>query len=196
MATSRKDELKQSVNSIIDDLEANVDFQDMPEVQLQAEINRSRRELREKAERAAAEELGFTIDGQFNTKKITEMVNKQIEESGLKFRDVLSRQATKQDMKKFAIKKVNEVMPTNLKFRSLNRQDLNYGVKRFLKVRLKQIAIDRAAELTLEDDPKILAMIEAYNDGRGVPTGDDDDPTNASRQAAFRANHSYFWSPK
>ena len=86
-------------------------------------------------------------------------------------------------------------MPSNLKFRSLNRQDLNYGVKRFLKVRLKKIAMDRAAELTLDDDPKIVAMIEAYNDGRRENFGNQD-PTGNSRQADFRANHSYFWSQK
>ena len=50
--------------------------------------------------------------------------------------------------------------------------------------------------MTLDDDPDILAMIEAYNDGRGIQSGDDDDPTNAERQAKFRASHAYYWEEK
>lgn len=195
MTQQKRDELRGKVDAIIDGLESEVNFEDMPEVQLSAEIKKSRRELEGLAMSAGAEYLGITIDGEFNTSIITKTINRQLDGSGLAFRDVLNKRMTKDDMRGFVVKKVNEVMPKNLKFRSLARQDLNRGVKQFLKVRLKAMAMDKAAQLTLGDDPDVLAMIEAYNDGRRETHGNKDETGN-SRQADFRANHSYFWVPK
>ena len=195
MANQKRDELRGQVDEIIDGLESRVDFEDMPEAQLWREIKKSRDELELKAEMAGAEYLGITIDGEFNTSMITKTINQQLDGSGLVFRDVLNKRMTKDDMRGFVVKKVNAVMPKNLKFRSLARQDLNRGVKQFLKVRLKEMAMDKAAELTMDDDPGVLAMIEDYNDGRRETTGNQD-ATGNSRQADFRANHSYFWVPK
>lgn len=195
MAQQKREELRGQVDSIIDALESEVDFESMPEVQLAAEIKKSRRVLEVKAEYAGAEYLGITVDGEFNTSIITRTINAQLEGSGLKFRDVLNKRMTKDDMRAFTTKKVNEALPKNLKFRSLARQDLNRGVKNFVKVRLKAMALERAAELTLDDDADVLAMIEAYNDGRRENMGNQDSTGN-QRQADFRANNSYFWVPK
>lgn len=195
MAQKKREELRAEVDSIIGGLESEVDFESMPEEQLWKAIDQSRRELRAKAESAGAEYLGITIDGKFNTSYITKEINAKLEGSGLSFRDVLDKRMTKDDMRGFVTKKVNEVMPKNLKFRSLARQDLNRGVRNFIKVRLKAMALERAAELTLDDDAAVLAMIEAYNDGRRETTGNKDNTGNA-RQAEFRANNSYYWVKK
>lgn len=195
MTQQHRNELRAEVDAIIDRLESETDFEDMPEHQLHREIKRSRDELEIKAELAGAEYLGITIDGEFNTSIITKTINRQLDGSGLAFRDVLNKRMTKDDMRGFVVKKVNEVMPANMKFRSLARQDLNRGVKQFLKVRLKAMAMEKAAELTLDDDAEVLAMIEAYNDGRRETFGNQD-ATGNSRQADFRANHSYYWVAK
>lgn len=195
MAQQHRDELRAEVDSIIDRLEADIDFEGMPEAQLHREIMRSRDELAIKAEVAGAEYLGITIDGEFNTSIITKTINQQIEGSGLKFRDVLNKRLTKEDVSKFAVKKINESMPTGLKFRSLARQDVNRGVKNYVKSAVKKAAMSQAADLILDDDLEVLAMIAAYSDGRGVSYGSSDN-TGAARQSTFRANHVYGWVQK
>lgn len=195
MRNSKRDDLRNEVDSIINGLESEVNFEDMPEEQLRREITRSQNELELKAEMAGAEYLGITIDGKFDTSIITKAINEQMAGSGLTFRDVLNKRTTKEDIKKFSVKKINEQLPTGLKFRSLNRQDLNRGVKNYVKSALKKAAFDRASELVLDDDPEVLAMIQAYTDGRGISNGNKD-ATGAARQADFRANHVYGWVEK
>lgn len=198
MAIDYKEKLKETLDTLANaglDVLNTIRTGDRREI-IRKEMEYGSRLFEDWAIKAAAEKLGIDASEGLNTKTINDIVNKKLEGSGLKITDIFNKTKTKEDIKKFTTKKMNEALPAGLKFRSLARQDLNRGVKNYLKRELAKMAKDRAADLALDDDPQVLAMIEAYNDGRGIPTGDDDDPTNAERQATFRAGHSYYWQGK
>lgn len=163
---------------------------------IRKEMEYASRFFEDLAIKAAADSLGIDASQGLSTKTINDIINKKLEGSGLKVTDIFNKSKTKADIKKFATKKMNEALPSGLKFRSMSRQDMERGVKNYMKRELAKMAKENAAELALDDDTEVLAMIEAYNDGRGIPTGDDDDPTNSERQATFRAGHSYYWQGK
>ena len=146
--------------------------------------------------KAASESLLIDGEGNISTKSINDFVNGKLEGSGLVVTDIFNKTKTKADISKFATKKINESLPSGLKFRSMARQDINRGVKNYVKSAVKKAALERAGELILDDDHEVAAMIASYNDGRGVAVANDDDRTNAERQATFRATHSYSWKVK
>lgn len=179
------------INGILDKAE----LRDVKEEWVRKNTDRGAKILEQKAIEAAADRLGLDISGGLNTKTVNDLINKKLEGSGIKITDIFNKRKTKADIAKFATKKINETMPTGLKFRSLARQDINRGVKNYVKSAVKKAALERASELILDDDLEVLAMITAYSDGRGISYGNKD-ATGASRQADFRANHVYGWVQK
>ena len=159
------------------------------------EVEYGRKAIEELAIKAAGDSLGLDIDGNLNTKSINDFVNRKLEGSGLVVTDIFNKRKTKADVQKFAVIKINGQLPAGLKFRSLARQDVNRGVKNYVKSAVKKAALKRAADLILDDDVEVAAMIAAYNEGRGVASGNKD-ATGAARQADFRANHVYGWVEK
>jgi hypothetical protein len=188
----KRDELEARLKASINKIE-ELDYLDSPEEQIRKIFKNDKIELRNAAVAAAAEQLGITIDGGLNKQFFNDNVNKQLEGSGVKLRDVFDRTKTKKDLEKFSLDRINTQLPDGLSLKSLSKKGVTGAVSRYAKKEAGRIVSEGLADLVLDDDVSVLAQIEAYNDGRSNQGSSGDDPTNAERQARFRSENSYSW---
>lgn len=148
---------------------------------------------------AAFQVLGieFDVGDKVNASTVTQAINKTLlSGTGLELTNVFDVDATRGQIERYALEKINEGLGGELRFSSLKKPILKREIKRYANyIVQKELAAGGGAIAdALGDSPHILSMIERYETQRDKPLSDlPEAEGNRDRQATYRANNERHW---
>lgn len=148
---------------------------------------------------AAFQALGieFDVGDKVNASTVTQAINKTLlSGTGLELTNVFDVDATRGQIERYALEKINEGLGGELRFESLKKPVLKREIKRYANyIVQKELAAGGGAIAdALGDSQHILSMIERYETQRDKPPSDlPEAEGNRDRQATYRANHERHW---
>lgn len=148
---------------------------------------------------AAFQVLGieFDVGDKVNASTVTQAINKTLlSGAGLELTNVFAVDATRGQIERYALEKINEGLGGELRFSSLKKPILKREIKRYANyIVQKELAAGGGAIAdALGDSQHILSMIERYETQRDKPPSDlPEAEGNRDRQATYRANHERHW---
>lgn len=144
--------------------------------------------------------IEFEEGDMVNAYTVTAAINKTLlSGSELELSNVFNVDATRAQIEAYALKKINEGLGGELRFKSLKRPDLKREIKRYANFLVQKELAEGGGVIAdaLGDSEKILAMIERYEKERDKEPSDNPEAEgNRDRQATYRANHYRHWESK
>jgi hypothetical protein len=189
----------EAIAELVDRVLDAVDLRDAKEKWIRKNTESGRKVFENAVISAAFWKLGIEFEegDMVNAYTITEAINKTLlSGSDLELSNVFNADATRVQIEAYALKKINEGLGGELRFKSLKKPDLKREIKRYANALVYQELIDGGGVIadSLGDSEKILAMIASYEAGQNLPLSDNPKAEgNRDRQARYRESHYRHW---
>jgi hypothetical protein len=187
--------IAQVINSVLD----RVGARGAKEEWVRKNTESGRKIFEDAAIEAAFSALGIKFDGadRVNASTVTQAINKTLLSGfDLQLENVFDIDVTKVQIEHYALKKINERLGGELRFKSLKKSDLKSAIKRYANIMVYRELVAGGGVIadSLGNSEAILKMIADYEAGQDLPLSTNPEAEgNRERQARYRQNHYRHW---